>query len=435
MGFFKKLFKGVKKVFKRIGKRIKKIVKGIGKFMNKIGIVGQIALSFLLPGIGSAIGAMAGSMMASTATGVIGAAVRGAGTVLNAAVNIGSKVGGVVKSVSQGVSKVVGNIAGAALNKIPGMSKVVQNITSKLGMKGGAGIDISGKTFQGAWQSAQSAITDVASAGRDLFSMDTLRSPNKFIKPETLDKLDAAKNTVSEVPTTDDILQDVQQGPQPSKDLVTEFEQGPQLDAGKIDPNKPIYETGQFTDTPDYQYAMEGATPVDTVATDSLRKPQISITDETQGALYRVEETAPKSLLESPAIEMEPIKIEVVPPTPTVTTDFKPEISLGQVEKQPSLFQRGISTAKDKIKQKVSSSLSSENVLKAVKETLGGTGKVGDIDQSYGIDVPDISPIRVAGAPNMITVATQPVAVDGLGYNPNYIPTSNYSRRLAEFVA
>jgi hypothetical protein len=36
MGFFKKLFKGVKKVFKRIGKRIKKIVKGIGKFMNKI---------------------------------------------------------------------------------------------------------------------------------------------------------------------------------------------------------------------------------------------------------------------------------------------------------------------------------------------------------------------------------------------------------------
>ena len=25
--------------------------------------------------------------------------------------------------------------------------------------------------------------------------------------------------------------------------------------------------------------------------------------------------------------------------------------------------------------------------------------------------------------------------VSGLGYNPNYIPTSNYSRRLAEFVA
>ena len=47
MGFFKKIFKGVKRVFKKIGKGIMKVVKGVGKFMNKIGIVGQIALMFL----------------------------------------------------------------------------------------------------------------------------------------------------------------------------------------------------------------------------------------------------------------------------------------------------------------------------------------------------------------------------------------------------
>ena len=47
MGFFKKIFKGVKKVFKKIGKGIKGVFKGIGKFMNKIGIVGQLALMFL----------------------------------------------------------------------------------------------------------------------------------------------------------------------------------------------------------------------------------------------------------------------------------------------------------------------------------------------------------------------------------------------------
>ena len=52
MGFFKKLFRGVKKVFKKVGKGIKKVVGKVGKFMNKIGIVGQIAMSFLLPGIG-----------------------------------------------------------------------------------------------------------------------------------------------------------------------------------------------------------------------------------------------------------------------------------------------------------------------------------------------------------------------------------------------
>ena len=55
MGFFKKLFKGVKKVFKKVGKGIKKVVGKVGKFMNKTGIVGQIALSFLLPGIGAAL--------------------------------------------------------------------------------------------------------------------------------------------------------------------------------------------------------------------------------------------------------------------------------------------------------------------------------------------------------------------------------------------
>tara|TARA_A100001015_G_C14884071_1_gene669622 strand:+ start:881 stop:1156 length:276 start_codon:yes stop_codon:yes gene_type:complete len=52
MGFFKKVFKGIKKVFKKIGKGIKSAVKGIGKFMDKIGIVGQIGLMFIMPGIG-----------------------------------------------------------------------------------------------------------------------------------------------------------------------------------------------------------------------------------------------------------------------------------------------------------------------------------------------------------------------------------------------
>ena len=44
MGFFKKIFKGVKKVFKKIGRGIKKVAGKIGKFMNKIGIVGQISV-------------------------------------------------------------------------------------------------------------------------------------------------------------------------------------------------------------------------------------------------------------------------------------------------------------------------------------------------------------------------------------------------------
>ena len=44
-------------------------------------------------------------------------------------VNVGSKVSGVFKTVTEGVTKVVGNVAGAALNKIPGADKLVSALT------------------------------------------------------------------------------------------------------------------------------------------------------------------------------------------------------------------------------------------------------------------------------------------------------------------
>ena len=73
MGFFSKIFKGVKKVFKKIGRGIKKVFKKVGKFMGKVGVVGQIALGFLLPGVGALIGKAAGAMMGSSSAIVSGA--------------------------------------------------------------------------------------------------------------------------------------------------------------------------------------------------------------------------------------------------------------------------------------------------------------------------------------------------------------------------
>lgn len=175
MGFFKKLFKGVKKVFKKIGKGIKKAVGKVGKFMGKLGIVGQIGLGLLLPGIGSMMGSMFGnlatSMIGSTMGGIGGAVVRGAGQVINAAVNIGTKAGSMFSSITEGVTKVVGDVAGATLNK--------------LGVKNIGTIDISSKTFSGAWETAQNAISDVAAKGGDLFSMDTLTAENVFTQKAT----------------------------------------------------------------------------------------------------------------------------------------------------------------------------------------------------------------------------------------------------------
>lgn len=172
MGFLSKIFKGVKKVFKKIGRGIKKVFKKVGKFMGKIGIVGQIALSFLLPGVGALIGKAAGAMMASSS-----AIVSGAGSFLNAAVNIGAKAGSLVKSVGDGVLKVVGKTVGTAVNKIPGAGNFLKELTS-------GKIDITQmKNFtgpNGIMDTVQKAASDVASKGGDLFSMDTLTKENVF---------------------------------------------------------------------------------------------------------------------------------------------------------------------------------------------------------------------------------------------------------------
>ena len=81
MGLFKKVFKGIGKVFKKIGKGVKKVFKKFGKFMGKIGIVGQIAMMFVLPGIGAALMKGFGAMW----TGVVGQTAAQATAAANAA--------------------------------------------------------------------------------------------------------------------------------------------------------------------------------------------------------------------------------------------------------------------------------------------------------------------------------------------------------------
>lgn len=218
MGFFKKIFRGVKKVWKAVGKRIKKTFKSIGKFMGKIGVVGQIALSILLPGIGTVLGGLAGSMLASSS-----AIIKGAGHFLKAAVNVGSKIGGMVKTVTQGVTKVIGNVAGSVLNKIPGAQDLVLDVTKSLGMNSGAGIDIGNASLKGAFEAASSTVTDFAAQGRDLFSMDTLTS-DKYISAGTKAKIEAAK---SGVPSTEEVLETSGKMPAPSADMEAYMEAGP----------------------------------------------------------------------------------------------------------------------------------------------------------------------------------------------------------------
>ena len=127
MGFFKKIFSGIGKVFRKIGRGIKKGFAKFGKFMNKFGIVGQLAMMFIIPGIGGALmkgfGAMAGNMSALTGafqgmSGAMGAIVKGAGAVMKAAHGFVQTGVNAFKTVTSGLME----FGKTALNKIPGVS-------------------------------------------------------------------------------------------------------------------------------------------------------------------------------------------------------------------------------------------------------------------------------------------------------------------------
>jgi hypothetical protein len=147
MGFFSKIFKGVKKVFKKIGKGIKSAFKKFGKFMGKIGILGQVAMMFILPGIGNAILGTAGTAAtvagvggatvtaaAVPASGLLGGALGSVGVAAGkAAVWVGNKIAAaknVFSNITSGVVDTLGNFAKTATNKLAnsvGMDNVFQD--------------------------------------------------------------------------------------------------------------------------------------------------------------------------------------------------------------------------------------------------------------------------------------------------------------------
>ena len=127
MSFFKKIFKGIGKVFRKIGRAIKKGFKKFGKFMGKIGIVGQLAMMFILPGIGGALmkgfGSLAGNMagltgkFAGLSGSALGTVVKGVGTVLKGAHGFVQTGVNAFKTVTSGLME----FGKTALNKLPGI--------------------------------------------------------------------------------------------------------------------------------------------------------------------------------------------------------------------------------------------------------------------------------------------------------------------------
>ena len=162
MGFFKKVFKGIGKVFRKIGRGIKKVVGKVGKFFGKFGIIGQIGLGLLLPGVGSMLSGMLGSVGGALA-GSSSALLSGAGKFIQGAINLGTKVGNAFSTVTEGVTKVIGEATGAVLNKIPGAGDLLKNIS-------GGRINITDNNWSSVWETAQTAVQDSIAAGKDIFT-------------------------------------------------------------------------------------------------------------------------------------------------------------------------------------------------------------------------------------------------------------------------
>jgi len=143
MGFFSKIGKGIKKVFKKIGKAVKSGFKKFGKFMNKIGILGQLAMMFILPGVGGALmkglsGAFKG-LVGATAEGVKAAAVTSQATA-SAGAAASTAVGTGTATATQTAAIKAGEVATKSLTKQLGKGILEGSIKGTLKATRGTGL-------------------------------------------------------------------------------------------------------------------------------------------------------------------------------------------------------------------------------------------------------------------------------------------------------
>ena len=192
MGFFKKIFKGIKKVFKKIGKGIKSAFKKVGKFMGKIGIIGQIGLALILPGVGqmlsgmlvgtgSTVGGLAGALQGMGAVG------QAASSFIQGAVKVASNTSKFFSSVSDGVTQVVGDTIGAAAQSIGiNADTMIGRGLDKIGIN----MDVDG--WGGVFSNAEKSFGKITDAGSNLFNLDPLSEvsvPQRALKEIPKDSL------------------------------------------------------------------------------------------------------------------------------------------------------------------------------------------------------------------------------------------------------
>lgn len=182
MGFLSKVFKSITKPFKKVFKGIKSVFKKVGKFMGKIGVVGSIAMMFLVPYAMGALGTMFGNMaqLQGAFAGLqgtgLGSIVQGAGKFLNGVYNVGTGVKNVLGQIGTTITNAVGRTAGKLLNQV-GFDNVFGYDLNKLG------------SWDEIWKKTQEEFTDIGTVTVDSFSKVARGQMNDAFKESQLRKI------------------------------------------------------------------------------------------------------------------------------------------------------------------------------------------------------------------------------------------------------
>ena len=116
--FVKKAFKSIKKVLKNPGRALKKGLGKIGKAFGKLGPIGTLALTLMMPGLGAAWGTF--GTWAQTLSGPLGAVMNGI-RIAGGAVNkiygtVSDMVSGTLSTITGGASDKLSNCVGRKLD-------------------------------------------------------------------------------------------------------------------------------------------------------------------------------------------------------------------------------------------------------------------------------------------------------------------------------
>lgn len=443
MGFFKKVLGGIAKPFRKVlsktWKGIKSGFKKVMGFIGKLGIVGQIGLSLLLPGLGELVGGWAATMMASG-----NAIVSGAGHVLNAAINIGTKIKGVVGSVTKGIGKVVGQTVGTVLNKIPRVGNFIKDIT--LGK-----IDITKMTdFSDIGDVFSKELGNISSATSDLFSKGTFTDLNSFAK-DALMKTQMQESLARTLEEGDTSMFDKTGALKTPESILAEsqdfnFDMGnAKMEGLDFEIDSSILQPSALADNPLLPRSVVDPSQLNLGMNSTRNLEQYyKGVDTPQGQGYqvgtRLSDPTPSysTSVKAKGLDFDPTELEVkMPANPSLLEApaklIKDKNGFYDFETTNAVVKESLAT---KAGKKLAGSITKDKVLAALDSS-----EVGTYEGGYGggtsFDVPDMGPMTAGGMTaqeiNFFNLVPS-LEIRGLTLPANYQPQSNYARAMANLV-